>query len=116
MYPLALRLTWESADAIWRWAGDVATDENHYSKRVLLAEILISTLAIQGNNSGEADAATHLDGRIGAVMAFETMEGGAETVRVRQPGWPLRLGRLRYGTRLDVQHDCLCATPWRPKP
>src|SRR5690606_7745670 len=27
---LAGRLTWESADHIWRWAGDTATDENHY--------------------------------------------------------------------------------------
>ena len=38
--PLGLRLAWESADALWRWAGDTATDENHYSKRVLLAGIL----------------------------------------------------------------------------
>src|SRR5690606_16979655 len=30
--PLAGRLVWASADRIWRWAGDVATDENHYSK------------------------------------------------------------------------------------
>ncbi|MGI8840897.1 MAG: COQ9 family protein, partial [Caulobacteraceae bacterium] len=43
--PLGLRLAWASADALWRWAGDTATDENHYSKRALLAEILISTLA-----------------------------------------------------------------------
>jgi ubiquinone biosynthesis protein COQ9 len=26
---LASRLVWESADVIWRWAGDTATDENH---------------------------------------------------------------------------------------
>src|SRR4051812_25107122 len=26
------RLAWESADVLWRWAGDTATDENHYSK------------------------------------------------------------------------------------
>jgi chemotaxis protein methyltransferase CheR len=35
--PLALRLLWESADALWRWAGDTATDENHYSKRAILS-------------------------------------------------------------------------------
>src|SRR5277367_5523364 len=39
---LALRLVWASADAIWIWAGDTATDENHYSKRALLAGILAS--------------------------------------------------------------------------
>ena len=41
---LALRLAWESADVIWRWAGDTATDENHYTKRALLAGILAATL------------------------------------------------------------------------
>src|SRR5262245_13431823 len=35
--PLGARLLWESADVLWRWAGDVATDENHYSKRAILS-------------------------------------------------------------------------------
>src|SRR5687767_10680182 len=30
--PLGSRLAWESADLLWRWAGDEATDENHYTK------------------------------------------------------------------------------------
>ncbi len=30
---LGLSLAWESADLLWRWAGDTATDWNHYSKR-----------------------------------------------------------------------------------
>jgi ubiquinone biosynthesis protein COQ9 len=92
---LALRLTWASADAIWRWAGDVATDENHYSKRALLGGILISTLAIR-LASGEADAATHLDGRIGAVMAFERWKAGIKPSDIvsRLAG---HVGRLRYG-------------------
>ena len=44
---LGLRLVWESADAIWNWAGDTATDENHYSKRALLAGILTATLLVR---------------------------------------------------------------------
>ena len=44
---LAARLTWESADALWRWAGDTATDENHYTKRLLLAGILTGAGAIR---------------------------------------------------------------------
>ena len=44
---LGARLAWESADALWRWAGDTATDENHYSKRALLAGILSGALAIR---------------------------------------------------------------------
>jgi ubiquinone biosynthesis protein COQ9 len=41
--PLALRLVWDSADMIWRWAGDTATDENHYSKRALVGGILMAS-------------------------------------------------------------------------
>jgi ubiquinone biosynthesis protein COQ9 len=95
--PLALRLFWEAADAIWRWAGDVATDENHYSKRAILVGVLASTLAVR-MSSGDAAARAHLDARIENVMAFERFKA-----RVR-PG-PLghelvgALARLRYGRR-----------------
>lgn len=67
---LGARLTWESADSLWRWAGDVATDENHYSKRVLLAGILSGALAIRLSSGGEA-AKAFTDARIENVMAFE---------------------------------------------
>lgn len=67
---LGARLTWESADALWRWAGDTATDENHYSKRILLAGILTGALAIR-LGSGRAAALAFVDRRIGDVMAFE---------------------------------------------
>ena len=94
--PLALRLAWSSADKIWRWAGDVATDENHYSKRALLAEILISTLAIR-LASGAGDAAVHLDTRIEAVMAFERWKARLKPSDIVE-GLAVRLGRLRYGS------------------
>ncbi len=92
--PLALRLTWASADALWRWAGDIATDENHYSKRLLLAEILASTLAIR-LASDETAAASHLDARIARVMAFEKWKS---TVGPAEPARKIAsvLGRLRY--------------------
>jgi ubiquinone biosynthesis protein COQ9 len=93
--PLALRLTWASADVIWRWAGDVATDENHYSKRTLLSEILFSTLAIR-LAMGETHAAAHLDSRIGSVMAFERWKAGLRPSRILD-GLAARLGHLRYG-------------------
>jgi len=92
---LGLRLVWVSADRLWRWAGDEATDENHYSKRALLAEILISTLAIR-LAGGEAAAASHLDQRIAGVMAFERWKGG-----IKPAAFAGRLaaafGRMRYG-------------------
>jgi len=92
---LGLRLAWVSADGIWRWAGDSSTDENHYSKRALVAGILISTLAVR-LASGDAAAGAYLDARIANVMAFErwkaTLPGGDLAGRVAA-----RLGRLRYG-------------------
>jgi ubiquinone biosynthesis protein COQ9 len=93
--PLGLRLAWSSADALWRWAGDTAADENHYTKRAFLAEILVTTLAIRLALGANA-AAAHLDGRIGAVMAFERWKAGIKPAR-----WSMRaataLGRMRYG-------------------
>ena len=92
--PLGLRLAWESADALWRWAGDRATDENHYTKRALLAGILIGTLAVR-LAGGQPAAETHLDRRIEAVMAFERLKGRVGRFRL---GWRAAeaLGRARY--------------------
>ncbi|MDB5469767.1 MAG: hypothetical protein JWR84_1327 [Caulobacter sp.] len=73
--PLALRLVWESADGLWRWAGDTATDENHYSKRAILSAILVSTTAIDLASGREA-ALAHLDARIQNVMDFEKWKAG----------------------------------------
>lgn len=92
---LGLRLLWSSADVIWRWAGDVTTDENHYTKRALLSEILLSTLAIR-LDAGLAAAETHLDGRIGAVMAFERWKSGFKPAEAAARLAGL-LGRVRYG-------------------
>ncbi|HEY2177125.1 MAG TPA: COQ9 family protein [Caulobacteraceae bacterium] len=93
--PLGLRLAWATADGLWRWAGDTATDENHYSKRALLAEILISTLAVR-LALGANFAAAHLDGRIESVMAFERWKAGVKPSRLahRAAG---ALARWRYG-------------------
>jgi len=92
--PLGLRLAWESADALWRWAGDRATDANHYSKRAILAEILITSLAIWLRQGKDAALAA-LDRRIEAVMAFERFKA-----RVGKGGLGQLVaetfGRLRY--------------------
>jgi ubiquinone biosynthesis protein COQ9 len=94
--PLGLRLAWESADGLWRWAGDTATDENHYSKRAILAGILIQVLAVRLSAGPETASAT-LAARIDNVMAFEKWKA---TRRRTTFGRDLaeRLGRLRYGT------------------
>jgi ubiquinone biosynthesis protein COQ9 len=93
--PLALRLTWASADRIWRWAGDTATDENHYSKRAILSGILISTLAIR-LHGGRTAASEYLDARIENVMAFEKWKAGIKPAEFARD-IAAALGRLRYG-------------------
>jgi ubiquinone biosynthesis protein COQ9 len=93
--PLALRLAWESADGLWRWAGDTSTDENHYSKRALLAGILISTLAVRLSAGREA-ASAELAARIDNVMAFETWKAKRKPTTWGQ-NLAAALGRMRYG-------------------
>ena len=91
------RLAWETADKVWRWAGDVATDENHYSKRVLLAGILSGALAIRLSSGPEA-AKVFTDRRIENVMAFEKWKA---TTSFRPQEMAAKfaesLGRMRFG-------------------
>jgi ubiquinone biosynthesis protein COQ9 len=92
---LGLKLAWESADALWRWAGDTATDENHYSKRAILSGILIPAAGIRLNR-GKEEADAFVAARIENVMAFEKWKAGFH------PGQTARklaetLGRMRYG-------------------
>jgi ubiquinone biosynthesis protein COQ9 len=93
---LGARLAWESADVLWRWAGDTATDENHYSKRALLAGILTGALAIR-LSSGHAAALAFTDRRIENVMAFEKWKA---TTKLRPSKFldeaAAALGRMRY--------------------
>ena len=93
--PLALRLLWDSADKLWRWAGDTATDENHYSKRAILAGILASALAIR-LSGGRDEAMAFVDARIENVMAFETWKAGLKTGDLLKD-LAAALAKLRYG-------------------
>lgn len=93
--PLALRLVWASADMIWRWTGDTATDENHYSKRAMLSIILITALARDLSHGREA-AEVCIDARIANVMAFEKWKAGQAPLSFG-PQLVQALARLRYG-------------------
>ena len=94
---LGFKLAWESADHLWRWAGDTATDQNHYSKRAILGGILIPALTMrwfEGREAAEAFVAR----RIENVMAFEKWKAGKDFDA------PIKavteaLGRLRYGAK-----------------
>lgn len=96
---LGLSLAWETADLLWRWSGDTATDWNHYSKRTILSGILIPALTMRlfdGREKAEAFVAA----RIENVMTFEKWKAGKDFEA------PLRrftdlLSRMRYGARAE---------------
>jgi ubiquinone biosynthesis protein COQ9 len=75
---LASRLAYRSCDAIWRAAGDTATDFNFYSKRGLLAGVLVSTTLywLQDKSEGNQDTSAFLDRRIADVLAVGGRIGG----------------------------------------
>lgn len=94
---LGLKLAWETADLLWNWAGDTATDWNHYSKRAILSGILIPALTMRwfdGKDAADAFVARRIDN----VMAFEKWKAGKDFDA------PLRrvtdvLSRMRYGAK-----------------
>ena len=95
-----LRMGWNSADLMWRLAGDTATDYNHYTKRMLLTGIYTATLAVfvEDESDGKAETRAFLDRRIDGVMKFEKAK--AQLLNNRQ-GFDMArfLGRLRYPAR-----------------
>ena len=95
---LGLKLAWETADHLWNWAGDTATDWNHYSKRAILSGILIPALTLRWFDGKEA-ADAFVARRIDNVMAFEKWKAGKDFDA------PLRkvtdlLSRIRYGAKV----------------
>jgi ubiquinone biosynthesis protein COQ9 len=97
--PAAARLSWRSADVMWRMAGDTATDYNHYTKRAILSAVYGSTLLawLQDDSEGNADTAAFLHRRIDNVMQFEKWKAGLG--KSERPSLTRFLGRLRYPPR-----------------
>jgi ubiquinone biosynthesis protein COQ9 len=95
---LGASLLWESADRIWRWAGDTATDENHYSKRAILSGVIASTLGVRFTR-GAAAAEEQLSRSIDRVMAFEKWKARLPSPLALAREAAATLGGLRYGRR-----------------
>ncbi|MBX7532441.1 COQ9 family protein [Qipengyuania sp. 1XM1-15A] len=92
---------WQTADLMWRLAGDTATDYNHYTKRAILASIYGATLAVFVDDTSEDKAETRafLDRRIEGVMKFEKVK--AKWLNPERETFSVTrfLGRLRYPAR-----------------
>jgi ubiquinone biosynthesis protein COQ9 len=92
------RLAWRAADRMWRIAGDVSTDFNHYSKRTILAGLYSATMLVYLEDATEELSTTRgfLDRRIDDVMNFEKFKARWRGSRERLPSLSRFLGRLRY--------------------
>jgi len=76
--PRGAKIVWRTADRIWDWAGDTATDYNRYTKRGLLSGVIASTtMAFLNDTSKNPEnpenmdkTKAFLDRRIENVMQF----------------------------------------------
>ena len=99
--PLALRISWRTADLMWRIAGDTSTDFNHYTKRMTLGAVYGSTLLVwlDDQSEGWTDTAAFLKRRIEDVMKIEKLKAEWRGSSERRLSLSRFLGRLRYPPR-----------------
>ena len=108
--PLGTKLSWNTADAIWRGLGDTSTDFNFYSKRGILTGVWVSTMARWLSDDSQDEAATNafLDARIENVMQIEKAKAKLRDLNI-DPLKPVEwLAKLRYPagqTPRDKAHD-----------
>jgi len=97
---LAAKHLWRTVDIMWRAAGDVATDFNHYSKRLILSGVYSSTFLywLNDNSEGHEDTWAFLDRRISDVMQIEKVKARVRKADANRPRLTRFLGRLRYPT------------------
>jgi ubiquinone biosynthesis protein COQ9 len=76
----SVKLLYRTVDAMWRAAGDTATDFNFYTKRGILAGVYGATLVRWFADAGADEAATQefLAARIENVMQFEKFKAKAK--------------------------------------
>lgn len=70
---------WHSADAIWQWAGDTATDYNRYTKRGLLSGVISATMLywLKDESEDSHKTAAFLEQKIDAVVSVGQKAGKA---------------------------------------
>ncbi len=93
-----VRLGWQAADAMWRAAGDTATDYNHYTKRAILAGVYAATVTVflDDESDGHADTSAFLARRIEGIMRFERTKASLIGQSHLRPSLSRFVGRLRY--------------------
>lgn len=76
------RVLWRSADRIWNWAGDTATDYTKQTKRASLSSILLGTTMVWITDESQDNllTTTFLDRRIENVMEIGRAIGTMKAV------------------------------------
>ena len=101
-------LLFETANIMWRWAGDTATDYNYYSKRIILSGVIATTRLAWFDDDSDDHAATRafLERRIDNVMQFEKVKAKARgwSEKIHGDKAPFEglisgLAKMRYRTR-----------------
>jgi ubiquinone biosynthesis protein COQ9 len=94
---VSAQLSWHSADTMWRQAGDTALDYNHYTKRMTLGGVYISTLMVflQDESADLEETKAFLTRRIENVMQFEKAKAQF-TAREMPFSLTRLLGKMRY--------------------
>ncbi len=92
------KLGWRAADAMWRAAGDTATDYNHYTKRAMLGAVYAATTTVflDDESEGQANTRAFLVRRIEGIMRFEKAKGQFLARTEHRPSLSRFIGRLRY--------------------
>ena len=95
---LGSKALWNSADTMWRAAGDTSTDHNWYTKRATLSAVYSAVLLFWLNDDSEEyeDTWAFLDRRIEDVMKIETAKYKLRQSSANLPSISRFLGRLRY--------------------
>jgi len=95
------KLSWRTADLMWRMAGDTATDFNHYSKRAILASIYAATLAVlvDDDSANQAETYAFLDRRLQDVARFGKAKAKFTGADREHFSLARLMGRLRYPAR-----------------
>ena len=91
---VALRTLYNTVDAIWRVAGDTATDFSFYSKRALLAWVYTATLLhwLDDDSEDHSETWAFLDRRIDNVMQIPKLRGRLKHALAVVPN-PVRVAR-----------------------
>lgn len=94
----AAKLNWRAADAMWRAAGDTATDYNHYTKRAILGGVYAATVMamLADESEDRADTRAFLSRRIEGIMRFEKAKARLSHSAPERISLARFLGRLRY--------------------